>query len=134
MDNSETDRPTENLKKSPAPVSRITRGVNHQDLRMNLKKSSGLDSGHINDDVLAQMIQIVFSRATQDIRSPQRFAFSCISKEFYELASLAESVIEHKQSQQKPRIVTCPVHHMEHSAERECPGHRADRLAGILTP
>ena len=132
VDNSATDRPTENSKKYPAPVSRITRGVNHHELRMNLKTSSGIDAEHISDDVLAHMIHIVFSRATQDVRSPQRFAFSCISKEFYELVSLAESVIEHKQPQQKPRIITCPIHHVEHPAERECPAHRADRLAGVF--
>lgn len=118
----QTDRKSENS--SP----RITRGVNHSKLRQDLYQAQ-LDTSAIEDDVLSQIITIVFSRATQPVRSPQRFAFSCISKEFHELVSLAESVIEQENPAPAPQRLTCPIHHADHLAGRECPGCRADRLA-----
>lgn len=127
VENSRTDGLTEEAKnQKPAPV--ITRGVNHQELRGNLHQA-GHDTSAVTEEVLAQIIHIIFARSTQDVRSPQRFAFSCITKEFPELVSLAESVIEHKTLAQGPQRITCPTHHMEHTAGHECPGCRADRLA-----
>lgn len=127
VENSRTDGLTEEAKnQKPAPV--ITRGVNHQELRGNLHQA-GHDTSTVTEEVLAQIIDIIFARSTQDVRSPQRFAFSCIAKEFRELVSLAESVLEHNKPAPVTQRLTCPIHHTEHLAGRECPGCRADRLA-----
>lgn len=127
VDNSQTDglnEETKNQMSTPA----ITRGVNHQELRRSLFQA-GHDASSVTEKVMAQIIHIIFARSTQDVRSPQRFALSCISKEFHELVSLAESVIEHKTPATAPQRITCPVHHTEHLVGRECPGCRADRIA-----
>lgn len=136
----QTDRPTEEpaKKSSPAvtnqpPASsqtpglspRITHGVNHAKLRQDLHQTQ-LDTSTISDDVLSQIITIVFSRATQPVRSPQRFAYSCIVKEFHELISLAQS----DQRQHSPtQRLTCPIHDLDYSPGGECRSCAADRKA-----
>lgn len=127
VENSRTDGLTEEAK-NQMPAALITRGVNHQELRRNLNQA-GHNTDAVTDEVLAQIIHIIFARSTQDVRSPQRFALSCIAKEFRELVSLAESVLEHNKPAPVTQRLTCPIHHTEHLAGRECPGCRADRLA-----
>lgn len=136
----QTDRPTEEpaKKSSPAvtnqpPASsqtpglspRITHGVNHTKLRQDLHQAH-LDTSTIDDDVLSQIITIVFSRATQPVRSPQRFAYSCITQEFHELISLAQST---QRQQNPPQRLTCPIHNLDYSAGGECRSCAADRKA-----
>lgn len=136
-----TDRPTEDEPKNSSPAdapapqapaskpARITRGVNHAKLRRELHQAQ-LNTNGISDELLAQMIIIVLSRATQTVRSPQRFAYSCIVNEFHELVSLAQSTLEHPNPAQAPaRRLTCPIHQTDYSAGHECSGCRADRLA-----
>lgn len=100
---------------SPEAPARITRGVNHTKLRQELHQAQ-LNISSINDDILSQMIIIVLSRATQPVRSPQRFAYSCIAKEFYELVSLAQSTLK---PQETACLAFCEVHTREHSGT--CP-------------
>ncbi|MFW0168750.1 hypothetical protein [Rothia sp. P4278] len=132
VDNSRTDGQTEAIK-TDMPPAPITQGVNHQKLRQDLQQA-GHELDPVSDEVLAQVIQIVFARSTQTVRSPQRFAFSCISKEFRELVSLAESVLQQLKPATAPQRITCPLHHTEHVQGNECPGCRADRLAGQTQP
>lgn len=106
------------LEVAPEPVQTpawITRGVNHIKLRQDLHQVQ-LDTSTIDDDVLSQIITIVFSRATQPVRSPQRFAYSCIAKEFHELVSLAQTTLKH---QEPAYLAFCEVHTREHSGT--CP-------------
>ncbi|MGH1978623.1 hypothetical protein [Rothia sp. L_38] len=106
------------LEVAPEPAQTpawITRGVNHTKLRQELHQAQ-LNISSINDDILSQMIIIVLSRATQPVRSPQRFAYSCIAKEFYELISLAQSTLK---PQETAYLAFCEVHTREHSGT--CP-------------
>ena len=106
------------LEVAPEPAQTpawITHGVNHTKLRQDLHQAQ-LDTSTIDDDVLSQIITIVFSRATQPVRSPQRFAYSCIAKEFHELVSLAQTTLKH---QEPAYLAFCEVHTREHSGT--CP-------------
>lgn len=109
---------SKSLEVAPEPAQApawITRGVNHTKLRQELHQAR-LDTSSISDELLREVITIVLSRASQPVRSPQRFAYSCIAKEFHELVSLAQSTLK---PQETACLAFCEVHTREHSGT--CP-------------
>lgn len=120
----------------------ITRGVNHATLRRQLHQAQ-LETTGISEELLAQMIAIVFSRATQPVRSPQRFAYSCIAKEFYELLSLAQATFAETQdpvaagaAPTAPKRVKpswCQLHNREYTSAA-CPVCSNPRIAALEEP
>ncbi|MBF0807318.1 hypothetical protein E4U03_01625 [Rothia nasimurium] len=133
--------PADPAPQSPASASPawITRGVNHATLRQELHQAL-LETTGISEKLLAQMITIVFSRATQPVRSPQRFAYSCITKEFYELLSLAQATLAETQdpaatgaTSGAPKRVKpswCQLHNREYTSAA-CPVCSNPRMAAL---